>query len=1395
MTDSFAPELSVADSISPEPRMLKRPTLQLALKQQAKRRRRNTSIATQGNVISVPPIPRVIVKVLPPLPVKEVSTAHETGESEPEEPHPIAQRNVPSAPTQTTMREVLASIPGFKTSKRNSKNLSAAAQIQRAQEGCVDLQNPSSILAKANLRGILNKHTFASLPPLYQHKLIQLLPEVDRCPDGSARLSSTALSNEFFGRACQKWRDRLASGEFTSEFQQKIKAEAERDKGKLDPWKVKHFEPFWGCKGESSTQEEVPTRVPASKSCNSTASKRIKPSVSSLADEDDPPSTKKRLVNRRIGRRRMKRKKPLKKVAIIPVSLDDANQPVIPSEDISVLTEEICSSTEAITTDCAEIPEEELTVSNEVIVAIDRILSPIEVDETCGIALIDSCHAAKDDDHAVLIQIEERDAEESYQSAIDDHLDELPAVCQQQLVAGSPLVETILECEKRENTQWDDDTLIANAKNRADSNENDGLMLRETTHALSSNDAYKDADIFYADGPQTRSSAEDSLKMDQDDDRVSKNSDENGQQLEMEDGHRTMNEMKDFLSVGQFVQEDSSPEDFFQSHQVTEALELLRDIHDREESAPMEELNPVAEDLGSTTQIECLSVDGNNQQPEAPPSETTVKGRQDDTTLPTHDIPSTLMEFTSSMEQSTSREDRTETANAVEASPLQNTTDGCVQPTEPSVSTETVAPSKEPVNEEKAPLLEEAQIGGKASEVAPIVIETPCSVAAKMEGTVQQTTTTTTTTNQPTTVTLTLPFPVTLPLNLPLTLPISLPPGTTLVVSDPSTLMGMRTSASATAEGGKTGSTMTSLAPLAPNRPRVASTSSPSRILPRSAQQIQPATNMPGASGMGASQQSGRGGSGKQAQCTKAPPGTVNLERSYRICQAVIENSPNCEQLKAQLRPPSAFSSSAVSTPTSSPVTAGSTSAASTIRPSKSGSKTGAAAKPNKVGHLVKLSNQQHVTVGMAGQDPKNAGSSIATTSPSSIILVHPGASSVAMIDQKPTVVSKVTLPLKSPVQVQQPRQQHQQQQIICIAPTSVAETIHPSSKTPPATVVGSRTIGVVQQQLRPASTPPQSKLPMFSSIPQQHQQLSVSNAQSHPLQQQQQQAVAVNVNQMVNYLPFNNWTQHQQRQHPLLKQQQQQVQPVQPQQVKVAANTVRNHLQLANNSASSIQEHSVHVQQSATAVVVSQTPQSIQSQPVSNLRPKTAQAISNPLQPYSSGPSLQVNLQPMQILQQQATTTSAAAAASTQQGIRQSWPGPSLHQPAKQQQQQKSSISHQISASPAVSLVNPVATPQTPPFVQNDAQLISMGMSMRAQVPASGSSCTTPQLPASIDPTSSGSTTDSSNDETHPVEKANCLTDCDCQLKAMVMCTRCGAFCHDDCIGPTQLCFTCIVP
>lgn len=81
-----------------------------------------------------------------------------------------------------TMIEVLSSIPGFniKHRKRTNKKLSTAAQLEQTKEGCIDLETPDSILVQTNLRDLLNEQAFSSLPPLYQYKLVQLLPHVDR---------------------------------------------------------------------------------------------------------------------------------------------------------------------------------------------------------------------------------------------------------------------------------------------------------------------------------------------------------------------------------------------------------------------------------------------------------------------------------------------------------------------------------------------------------------------------------------------------------------------------------------------------------------------------------------------------------------------------------------------------------------------------------------------------------------------------------------------------------------------------------------------------------------------------------------------------------------------------------------------------------------------------------------------------------------------------------------------------------------------------------------------------------------------------------------------------------------------------------------------------------------
>lgn len=204
-------------------------------RKQSKRRKKSSNHSR--------PLPRIIVKPLPPPPAPEnrewtaAASCSETSSSSTKKP--------------STMREILASIPGFciKPRKRSSKKLSTAAQLQQTREGCIDLETPDSILVNTNIRALLNKHTFSLLPPLYQYKLGQLLPNVDR-PSTSGRLSSSSLNNEFFARACLEWQESLSGGEFTPENQQKMKTEAEKEKSKIDPWKLKHFEPYWGEKSQ-----------------------------------------------------------------------------------------------------------------------------------------------------------------------------------------------------------------------------------------------------------------------------------------------------------------------------------------------------------------------------------------------------------------------------------------------------------------------------------------------------------------------------------------------------------------------------------------------------------------------------------------------------------------------------------------------------------------------------------------------------------------------------------------------------------------------------------------------------------------------------------------------------------------------------------------------------------------------------------------------------------------------------------------------------------------------------------------------------------------------------------------------------------------------------------------
>ncbi|XP_078071619.1 putative Polycomb group protein ASXL3 [Mustelus asterias] len=158
------------------------------------------------------------------------------------------------------LREGARSSPSpIKVPDQHLKRLkrSSSGQLKRTRGEDIDVETPGSILVNTNLRALINKHTFATLPHHFQQQLLILLPEVDRqvgC-DGVSRLSASALNNEFFAYAAQGWKERLAEGEFTPEMQLRIRQEIEKEK-KIEQWKEKFFEQYYGQK-MGVTQEEA----------------------------------------------------------------------------------------------------------------------------------------------------------------------------------------------------------------------------------------------------------------------------------------------------------------------------------------------------------------------------------------------------------------------------------------------------------------------------------------------------------------------------------------------------------------------------------------------------------------------------------------------------------------------------------------------------------------------------------------------------------------------------------------------------------------------------------------------------------------------------------------------------------------------------------------------------------------------------------------------------------------------------------------------------------------------------------------------------------------------------------------------------------------------------------
>ncbi|XP_036899745.1 polycomb group protein ASXL1 isoform X2 [Sturnira hondurensis] len=202
-------------------------------------------------------LPRV---VLTPL---KVNGAHVESASGFSGRHADGESGSPSSSSSGSLALGSAAIRGQAEVARDSAPLlrgfrkPATGQMKRNRGEEIDFETPGSILVNTNLRALINSRTFHALPSHFQQQLLFLLPEVDRQvgTDGLLRLSSSALNNEFFTHAAQSWRERLADGEFTHEMQVRIRQEMEKEK-KVEQWKEKFFEDYYGQK-LGLTREEL----------------------------------------------------------------------------------------------------------------------------------------------------------------------------------------------------------------------------------------------------------------------------------------------------------------------------------------------------------------------------------------------------------------------------------------------------------------------------------------------------------------------------------------------------------------------------------------------------------------------------------------------------------------------------------------------------------------------------------------------------------------------------------------------------------------------------------------------------------------------------------------------------------------------------------------------------------------------------------------------------------------------------------------------------------------------------------------------------------------------------------------------------------------------------------
>ena len=146
---------------------------------------------------------------------------------------------------------VASLIESCKPTKKRGRPSHKRQILEIREERKINLQTSDSVVAATNLKSILTLETLKSLPTECQSQLVKLLPKLDQVTnkaDGILEVRDTALSNEYFARFCTQYLEKLSDNKLSDDAVEQAKSDTTKELSRLDPWKLKNYEPIWGQK-------------------------------------------------------------------------------------------------------------------------------------------------------------------------------------------------------------------------------------------------------------------------------------------------------------------------------------------------------------------------------------------------------------------------------------------------------------------------------------------------------------------------------------------------------------------------------------------------------------------------------------------------------------------------------------------------------------------------------------------------------------------------------------------------------------------------------------------------------------------------------------------------------------------------------------------------------------------------------------------------------------------------------------------------------------------------------------------------------------------------------------------------------------------------------------------